>query len=253
MNLIKNIDFTDFYFNGHWLSDFGGMIGGTDPIKEYPLLPEREYITDRAINQDGETLFNSYLKTRTFEVPIFFESLDDVGIRQIAQWLDSPSPSWFYFKNDTLKIKCVLDSGGSNLENLAIYGGTTSLKFLAFDPFYYELKETYVEKTGLTTTSTTLSYKNKGYESFCELKLWGSGTINITVYKDKDVYKTCTITDVVSGIILNSVNHTCTSISGANKLDFFDGQFPTIPSGNYKIAIEGNVSTIYFYPYYRFI
>lgn len=253
MNKIKNIDFTDFYFNGHWLSEFGGMIGGTEPIKDYPLLPEREYITDRAINQDGETLFNSYLKTRTFEVPIFFENIDQVGIRKIAQWLNSPSPDWFYYRNDSLKIKCVLDSGGSNLESLAVYGGTANLKFIAFDPYYYQLTNTVIEKNNIATTKTSLSYVNEGSECFCVLKLWGSGTIKVTVYKDSDVFKSCTVTDVVSGIIIDSLNHTCDAISGANKLDFFDGEFPTIPNGNYKIMIEGNISTLYFLPIYRFI
>lgn len=253
MDKIRNIDFFDFYYNGHWLSEFGGMVGGTESIKQYPLLPEREYVTDRAINQDGETLFNSYLKTRTFEVPVFFEDIDKVGIRKIAQWLNSPTADWFYFKNDTLKIKCVLDSGGSDLENLNIYGGTANLKFLALDPYYYELKETTIEKTGLTQAINSFTYTNNGSESFCKLKLWGSGTIKISILQNDNVYKTCSITNVVSGIELDSQNHICNSIAGATKLDFFDGKFPTIPSGKYTLKIEGNVSTMYFTPIYRFI
>ena len=61
-----------------------GIIGGSDPLTSYPLLPSRTYVTDRAIGQDGMTVFESYLEPRTFEVPVFFENIDDGGIRKIA-------------------------------------------------------------------------------------------------------------------------------------------------------------------------
>lgn len=84
MNILENINFYDFSFNGKKLSDFDGIIGGSDPLTSYPLLPSITYVTDRAIGQDGMTVFESYLEPRTFEVPVFFENIDDGGIRKIA-------------------------------------------------------------------------------------------------------------------------------------------------------------------------
>lgn len=93
MDKIKNINFYDFSFNGKKISEMGGIVGGSEPLTSYPLLPQRSYVTDRAIDQDGQTVFQSYLEPRTFEVPVFFEEIDKAGIRRIAAWLDTPNPS----------------------------------------------------------------------------------------------------------------------------------------------------------------
>lgn len=256
MNLISNIDFTDFYFNGHFLSDFGGFIGGLDKLEQHSLLPSRIYTTDRAIGQDGESVFSSYLSPRTFELPVFFESLDYAGIRNIAGWLNTKQPEWFYFKGDTLKIKCTLDTNGTFLDTITLKDGYSVIKFIAYDPYYYEIVETVHNYSSLTGTTHRFNLINKGNEeSFPFVSIWGSGTVKINIYKNTTthLYTSCEIKNLTSGVELDTKNRTCLTQSSGQMFHNFSGNFPVLPTGNYIIEIIGNVTRANIKPNFRFI
>lgn len=256
MNLISNIDFIDFYFNGHFLSEYGGFIGGTENLSQYPLLPSRVYTTDRVIGQDGVTVFDSYLEPRMFEIPIFFEEIDYAGIRKIASWLNTATDEWFYFKGDTLKIKCTLDSNGTDLESLAGADGGVSLKFIAHDPYYYELVSTEYTYANLTGTTNTYNLNNDGGANALPfLSIWGDGTITVNVYKESksNLYTTCVVTGLVTGVELNTKYRTCLTQSGAQMFNNFNGQFPMLPTGNYILEILGNINKLTLKPNYRYV
>lgn len=261
MKSILDIDFTDFYFNGHYLSQFGGFIGGTERLSKYPLLPSRNYTTDRAIGQDGETVFDSYLEPRQFEVPIFFDKLDNIGIRKIAGWLNTKTDQWFFYKGDALKIKCTLDSNGTFLDQLGnssnrIDNGFISLKFIAHDPYFYEITPTIYDYQSLTSTLNRFSFTNLGNEeSLPFLSIWGNGTISIKVYSESlsNLLTSCTVTDLITGVELNTRYRTCTAQSGAPLFHKFSGKYPILPTGNYIIEIIGPVSRIKIDPNYRYI
>ena len=255
MNLINNIDFYDFYFNGHYLSEFGGIVGGSEPLKQYPLLPNRTYITDKAADQDGVYVFGSYLEPRTFEVPVFFENIDEHGLRNIAAWLNSEEDQWFHYKDDDLKIKCSVDGEGT-LETIAGLDGQTYIKFIAHDPYYYKLSEEQIIKTNLSGTSNEFLLTNIGNQKcFPTIKIIGSGDITVSILNtDKTItYSSCTITSVVSAVTLDSLYCNCLSGSGANWFDKFDGTFPLFPSGKFVLKIEGPISAVYISPNYRWI
>ena len=259
MNLVSNLDFMDFYFNGHWLSEFGGMIGGKEGLSDYPLLPSRVYTTDRAIKQDGVTVFDSYLEPRVFEVPIVFEDIDYKGLRAISGWLNSKTDQWFYYKDDTLKIRCALDNSANDIEFLGFSngkrGGETSLKFIAHDPYYYELDETIYDYKNLTNTTNTYNLTNTGNEfSFPVFSIWGTGTIAIKLYDaDNFLISTCTVSNLTTGFVLDSKSRTCYTQSGAPHFNSFEGRYPLFPVGNYKVEVIGSATDIKITPRYRFV
>lgn len=255
MNLLKNIDFLDFYFNGHYLSEYGGIVGGTEPLKQYPLLPTRVYVTDRAANQDGVYVFNSYLEPRIFEVPVFFEDIDSVGLRKISAWLNSENDTWFYFKGDDLKIKCSID-GEYLLDTITGDNGVVYLKFIAHDPYYYALDEDEISYTGLSGSTHEFLFVNSGNQPcFPQMRIMSSGDITVSVLSENktNVITQCTISDVVNAVNLDSVNCNCLSGSGANWFDLFDGDFPVFPDGSSILRIDGLVNRVDITPNYRWI
>lgn len=257
MHDIGNIDFYDFYYNGHYLSEFGGIVGGSERLSNYPLLPSRQYVTDRAIGQDGATVFDSYLEPRKFEVPVFFEQIDYAGLRNIASWLNTKEPVDFYYKNDTLKISCVLDSAGTDLASIAGEDGQTSLKFIAHDPFYYQLEEDELSYDNLSG-SFAVDLENLGnVECYPQIEIIGTGDITVTCSdSDGNVLTTCTVSDVTSGCVIDGIYHTLTLASGANWINLFDGAFPIFPVGNFHLDItssENNLIRVNISPRYRFI
>lgn len=140
MNILSDINFMDFYYNGHYLSEYGGYVGSSDGgLKKYSLLPQRTYYTDKALGYDGNIVFGSYLEPRIFNVPIVFDNIDEFGIRSIAGWLNCPDVSKFYFLDDTLYINCCLDSNASDLDSISGKDGECELQFIANDPYYYNL------------------------------------------------------------------------------------------------------------------
>lgn len=255
MNLLKNIDFLDFYFNGHFLSEFGGIVGGTEPLKQYPLLPTRVYVTDRAATQDGLYVFGSYLEPRVFEVPVFFEDIDSVGLRKISAWLNSESESWFYFKGDDIKIKCAVD-GEYLLETISGENGAAYIKFIAHDPYYYALEEEPISYTGLSGTTNEFLMENIGNQPcFPNMRIISGGDITVSILsEDKSTtISQCTVTDVVGAFTLDSFYCNCLSGSGANWFDLFDGEFPVFPSGNFVLKIDGDIDQVDITPNYRWI
>lgn len=256
MNIIGNIDFYDFSFNGHLLSEYGGMVGGTERLSTYPLLPQRSYTTERAIGQNGQTIFDSYLEPRQFEVPVFFEDIDYAGIRNIAGWLNTVDAVPFYFVDDTLKINCVLDSNGTALETISGPNGQTSLKFIAHDPFYYEITPTSYEYDISNSDKTELiELTNLGnVECYPQITIRGTGEISVSVLDNTGFELTkCTISNVTTNLIIDSIHHTCVTNTGGNLYSTFSGSFPIIPTGDYKIQIDGNVSKVIIIPNHRWV
>lgn len=254
MNLLRNIDFIDFNFNGKWLSDFGGIVGGTEPLKQYPLLPTRSFITDRAADQDGQYVFDSYLEPRVFEVPVFFEDIDKAGLRNIAAWLNVEKESWFYFKDDDVKIKCMID-GEYLLDTLSGGNGQVYLKFIAHDPYYYAIDNTVITKQHTESgTIFDVDITNSGNsKSFPTVKVYGTGDIVLQVIVSENILTECTITDVISNATVDSLYCNCLSGSGANWFDHFDGTFPEFPTGQFTLRISGTSSKVEITPNYRWI
>lgn len=151
MDKVQAGSYIDFYFNGHWISEFGGFVGGQSGLKEYSLLPTRKTTTVSTIFRDGESVVQTKLGNRTISIPVFFTDLSEVGLRKIANWLYTQSPTPLYFEGEDIYLNCMLDDSVVNLSTIIGVDGSCVLSFIAYDPFYYG--ET-VEKTFSTLVTT---------------------------------------------------------------------------------------------------
>lgn len=241
MHKFTDLDFYDFIFNGHNLSEFGGYVGSTDGgLKQYSLLPARSYVTDRPLNSDITYQFGSSLEPRVFEVPVVFEQLHDGDLRKIAMWLDSPTPSKFSFIGDDVYINASLDSTDYFAQSTSGQDGQIALKFICNDPFYYENNLTQYTLTSLTS-GKSYSYTNHGYgDLYPNITLSCSGSVKIEILDSNgDVYTTTNITNITGGVKLNSQTLECTLLSGASHFAYIDN-FPVIPQGNYSVRVTGS-------------
>jgi predicted phage tail component-like protein len=201
----NHVNALDFYFNGHWLSEFEGVVissvGGNGIRDMNALVPLKENKVEQVLGKEAWLVTNVLYNPRSFVVPVFFQKLSD-NIREIAAWLNILEPTDFYFENDEQKLLCLVD-GQIDIGNLgyigADIGGVTEIKFIAYDPFYYAIKDVkWIFTTGayvkaeedkkyglkLNTVSnfSNLILKNNGnYKSYPLIKITGSGDITLTI------------------------------------------------------------------------
>jgi phage-related protein len=237
MKDLNIIDFTDFYFNGKYLSDFGGMVGDNNGGKlNYSLLPSREYIIDRPFNYDGEIVFDVHVNPRSWEVPIFFYDINDNNIRSISKWLDTDEAQPFYFKNDTVRINARIDSDAFYFDTYSGIEGLTSLKFIAHDPYFYDIDKTVVN---MSLATDPWFYNRGNIGSPFKITVNGSGLIGIGVVDAYGNHQECRISDVSGGVILDTKTMSVTDLSGNNMFNNFMGEYIQIPPGDFKIQIAG--------------
>jgi phage-related protein len=253
----------DFYFNGHMLSEFDGMIAGTGSIKPLNLLPLKENKTEQVLGKEAWLVTNVLYNPRSFIVPVTFTNLAE-NIRDIAAWLNVLEPTDFYYEEDELKLKCLLDSSTANeLENIGFIGkqigATIELKFIAYDPFYYANKDakwifttgTYVKteedkkygiKLNQVSNFSNLTLKNNGnYKSYPFVKITGSGDITLTINSNS-----YTLTGVSDYIFIDS-NYLTVYKDTTNeiaKLTTGDLSKLTLNPGNNTISLTGSVTCV---------
>lgn len=245
MLTLNDINFMDFYFNGHFLSEFGGYIGSTDGgLKTYSLLPSRTYVTDKPLNYDGNIVFDSYLEPREFTVPIVFDSIDDGGIRQISGWLNTKKDEKFYFADDSVYINCTLDSNNTDFSSIGGDDGECELNFIANDPYYYALNSSVYnfENTqanysyNMINAGNSVAYPiitvetSKGFKldvldinqkEYCSFVYQGSKTLNKPIVIDT---KYCMIKSGDTNLYNNIV-----------------GEFPVFPTGVFYLRLNVSV------------
>lgn len=194
MQNIDALDSRDFYFNGHWLSEFSGEIAGQSGNAPLSVLPQLDIKSERVLGRHGEFVSGATYSPRTFSVPVLFNDIKK--IRDIASWLQVLTPQDFYFKNDTVKAKCMINSV-LDLQNYS-YQGTVELRFICHNPFYkavnditYSIEKatsaststvgnvTTIKKTTLSTATSITNSGNK--ESFPKISVYGSGSITVSV------------------------------------------------------------------------
>lgn len=253
---LDQVDITDFFFNGRYLSSFDAIVGGSSGYTDLMTLPNKNYITDRAIGQDGTTVFDEYLDPRPFVIPVVFNDLKTYSVRDIVEWLDTEEAVDFYFKDDRIKLKARLDTGGFNTLNRINLSGLTELKFIAHDPYFYEISPTIY--SGVIGSGVTISGYNSGNrKSYPIIKIQGTGTVTIEI-KDKDNNVVCgfEIDGILGGVTLDALTREVLFNDSENAYGWFSGDMPFIPKGNYSIDIlfDGTVGTTYeILPRYRWL
>lgn len=241
MNNTRTMSFCDFNYKNKNLSDFGYIIGSTESDNyTISVLPSRNYITDKAIQSDRYIIFDSYLDPRTFEVKICKLDTKDGDIRELASWLNSPTPAKFYFVGDSVYINCVLDSDAFNAETICGVDNEITLKFIAYDPFYYSLNsKQYIQAL---TSDTVYNFENKSTaDIFPTIQIDCQGDVKVTFYDNNDKqFAQFTVKDNVSGFIMNCENNTIKSLSGVDIDTNLTGDYPIITDDNFKIKVVGS-------------
>lgn len=134
--------------------------------------------------------------------------------------------------------------------------GQAVLKFIAHDPYYYEMTPTVNEYTSLSGDSFSYTFQNKEQSvSYPRIELYGSGEFTITVTDLEDTeLSECTLSNITSGVIVDSASGDVLSASGASNYNNFDGVFPYIPANSgYKILVSGQALRIKISHNYRWI
>lgn len=241
MNKTSTIDFMDFEFGGKKLSSLGWYVGGNDKgIKSYSVLPSRSYVTDGSIGMDGLTVYSSNLEPRPFEVCIFKEDIKDGDIRELAAFLNSPTPKKFNYVGDDTYINACLDSQAFDCESIAMVAGQLPLKFIAYDPHYYAIKKTTNTLTNLQSGTMYEFENNSTAEIFPFIQVACSGTLKIEVFDMNDtLLSTTNITNITGGVKLFCDTQDATLLSTAPHFQYVD-VFPTFPQqGGFKMKFTG--------------
>jgi len=263
---VKYVDITDFYFNGRYLSSFGGMVAGLSGYTNMNLMPSREYITDRPIRYDGARVFDTYLSPRIFSVPVVFTDLDKFSKYDISAWLNTKTEQDFYFKDDNKKLKCRLDSGAVDLNRLGVNSYATELRFIAHDPYFYEIEETILEGTkaaGIDTLTLDI-YSNSTIESYPLIRLSGitlgtAVSIKSSEYGDSVSWS---LSESATNIEIDSLNSYIKdydidyNLYGYYSSTIEESWWPVFPAGRFTITVTfADTAAIDYYikPRYRWL
>jgi phage-related protein len=251
----NSIDSLDFYFNGRWLSDLGGIIAGQNGLSPFSLIPQLDIKTEKVLGRDGELVYDATYNPRTFTIPVMFS--DATRIREIASWLNTKKAMPFYLKNDTVQIDCLIDSALDL--NVISYQGLVELKFIAHSPFYYSItdRSIIVNKTASASTSTNTStntvtqnvtaitnvtvVSEGNIESYPLYKIVGVGSVSLTVNGNQ-----FTIDNVTDYVYVDAKYCTCYR-DGAVPVNFIgkmSGDFVTLKAGNNIITASTNITSV---------
>lgn len=257
-----NVDIKDFYFNGRYLSSFGGYVGSSGGFQELTALPSREFITDRTVGQDGVSIFDSYLTPRTFVVPVVFHDITAVTIRDIATWLNVKTPTEFYWKNDDIKINVMIDGdSASSFRLLAEKTGYAEIKFIAHDPYFYELDETIysgsftnIPYIGAFASIPSPNYGTESAYPIFTLNATGDIVIEIKDYLG-NVVQRMTVNGVINNLYVDNKNRIITHNNGQSAYTLLLGnEFLYVPVGEYTIDILSTTGTTYIiHPKFRWL
>jgi len=242
----------DFYFNGTTLGSFNGIVGGSSGFKRFSLLPSQEHITEKINGVDGAYFASSRFAPRAIIVPIFISDLSGGNMRALASWLAVREPKQFFWDGDTAYINCIPDQEAIDLEDVYYASGVTELKFIAYDPYFYEITPSNTTEV-LTTGVNNIDIVGLGnVNSFPRLDITGSGTIYVSIINGGAVPYTCTITDVVGGVTIDTLEKRVYTGS-TNMLDKMTGNFPEFISGDFVLRINGTVTNVDITPRFRWI
>jgi predicted phage tail component-like protein len=242
----------DFYFNGAYLSTYKGIVGSQSGFTAASLLPSREHIVERINGVDGGYLASTRLSPRTLIIPIYIYDLSNANLRAIAAWLDVTTAKAFYWKSDTGYLMCIPDQEAIDLSDVYNNSGVTELKFIAYDPYFYQVtpsNSTHV----LTTGTNNIDLTNVGNRaSLPKMKIYGSGDVTVSIYVSTTLVSTFTATGISGNFEVDTLYKTIYAGS-TNKINDMTGSFLQLPASAYTIRIVGAVTSLELTPRYRWI
>lgn len=243
----------DFYYNGRWLSDFGGEIAGSNGMSPFSVLPQLDIKSESVIGMDGQLVYGSSYQPRTFVVPVYFKDL--TRIREIASWLSTKQPTDFYFKGDDVKISVLLDSA-IDIQGYCLQG-TVELKFIAHNPYYSAVDDekfvvvksaqNKVTKVGSVTTMEQTSLRdiqitNKGtINSYPMFTIYGTGEISVGVNGEVFTVRLGTTDDYVT---VDTQRYAVYKDNTNRMNDLITDTLPALECGINRISVGDNCTKI---------
>lgn len=193
-------DFVGFSFNNHHSSEYGILKVSDGSRYQETLIPTSEDYTVDIPGGDGQYYFGSNYKTREFSIQIAFDSVTEINLRKIRQWLGINTVGELIFDEEpykvymakvssspTLSYICFLEGEKGNKKR--IYKGEGQITFQCFYP-YAHARKTFDEEENRTGVAGKDWYESNNYNGIDEW-IESSGLLNTLPFKNPEpVYDT---------------------------------------------------------------
>ena len=155
---VNDMYFEDFRFGDKKLSDFGGIIYNEDGWFISNGLTSAK-TTTKLSNRDGELFLSSTYNPRTITIPIFLQR--NIDLDEFFAWLLNGEQE-LEFVNSGRKINVILDNQ-IDIRNYydGVYKGLSTLSFIAYDPYWKNIVDTYTIKQP-PRVNQTVSFRIEG-------------------------------------------------------------------------------------------
>lgn len=145
-------DFLEFKFNNIRSSSFNIVRVSGGNFFEKPLLPSQKEGTVSIPGGDGEYFFDSYYDPLTINIRFAFDSLTEIKLREMIQWLGTKQVHSLIFNELPFKVYMAKIVGEPQINYIPfdendqrIYKGDGTLRFKAFYPYAKSLCKTLAE------------------------------------------------------------------------------------------------------------
>lgn len=188
--LKTDMDFLGFTFNGlHSYLDLKAIRTSDGDRYNVNLTPETTDLTAENPSADGMYYFNSYHKTKKFNLNFAFERLTDVNIRSWKQLCANKKLGDLIFDEEPYKVYTAKITGqpslkfipfdeSSNSGTTRVYRGEGNIEFTCYWPYAHTPdKDTKVSEKILPEGKFGMDGKNIGsYGMFNNKSLWAAGS-----------------------------------------------------------------------------
>lgn len=124
-------DYIAFSFNGlHSCEDMGIIRTSDGDRYNEELMPTSQDTTTEVVGSDGMYYFNTRHKQKVFSISFAFQELDDMGIRNLKNWLNTKEMGDLWFAENPYKVYT------------AKVTGTPQIKVIPFDVYSTDKKKT---------------------------------------------------------------------------------------------------------------
>ncbi len=144
----KDNDFIGFSFGGIHSSTLGIVRTSDGSRFNENLLPTIQDKTVQVPGGDGTYYFGSYYTQRQIPVQIAFDSLTDIGIRKLRQWLGDKKVKDLIFDETPYKVYRAKITGSATIKHICflengerVYKGEGTIQFTCYEPFAKLRKE----------------------------------------------------------------------------------------------------------------
>lgn len=144
-NSTYDYDYIAFSFNGlHSYEDFGIYRVSDGNGYDLSLTPELSEKTAEAIGRDGQYYFNTFHRSKTFNIKFAFDDLSEFQLKRMKQWFNGKTIGDLWFAETPYKVYSAKVKGQPTIqaipfegkeEGTIIYKGTGTISFVCYWPY----------------------------------------------------------------------------------------------------------------------